>query len=124
MERRSELPRLIIVDITPKPASRPRCSRQGRVYTDPGYREWLETFSALVEKQWHRRPLDTVSHMEVVISGPSRRGDIDNHLKSILDGLQYAKVLRSDNLKVVDSISARFQSSDKADPWILIKLFG
>jgi len=62
--------------------------------------------------------------MEVVISGPSRRGDIDNHLKSILDGLQYAKVLRSDNLKVVDSISARFQSSDKADPWILIKLFG
>ena len=67
--------------------------------------------------------METVSHMEVVISGPNRRGDLDNHLKAILDGLQRAKVLRSDNLKVVDSISARFQSSDKADPWILVKLF-
>ena len=123
MARRNYLPRLIVVDIEPKPASRPRCSRQGRAYTEPGYRAWLETFSALVQKQWHRQPLESVSHIEVVISGPNRRGDIDNHLKAILDGLQYAKVIRSDNLKVVDSISARFQSSNKADPWIIVKLF-
>ena len=124
MDRRDELPRLIIVDITPKPASRPRCSRQGMVYTEPTYRTWLETFSALVQKQWHRKPLERVSHLEVVISGPNRRGDIDNHLKAILDGLQYAKVIRSDNLKVVDSISARFSPCKTAGPWILIKLFG
>lgn len=123
MDRVNQTPRLIIVDITPKPASRPRCSRQGRPYTEPAYREWLETFSALVQSQWHQRPLSSVSHMEVVISGPSRRGDIDNHLKSILDGLQNAKVLKSDNLTVVDSISVRFSFCKTADPWILIKLF-
>ena len=123
MARRNYLPRLFIIPITPKPASRPRFSRQGRVYTDPAYRTWLQSFTALMKDLWDQEPLDHVQHIEIQISGPSKRGDIDNHVKSILDGLQYANVLRSDNLKVVDSISASFFSSDKSEPFIMIKIF-
>ncbi len=123
MARRNYLPRLFIIPITPKPAARPRCSRQGRVYTDSAYRTWLETFSALMKERWDQDPLERVTHMEILISGPNRRGDLDNHLKSILDGLQYANVIRSDNLKVLDSISASFSPSDNADPFIMIKIF-
>ena len=111
------------IDITSRPASRPRFSSKGRVYTDPTYKKWLEEFSDLVRNEWDFEVLQKISHIEIVINGTSRRGDLDNHCKSILDGLVYAKVLRNDNLAVLDSLNATFIQVKHSDPWIRIKIF-
>ncbi len=114
---------LLEIDITPRPASRPRFSSKGRVYNDPTYKAWLTEFADLVRQEWDREALQKISHIEIVINGPTRRGDIDNHCKSILDGLVYAKVLRNDNLAVLDSLNASFLQIKGSDPWIRIKIF-
>ena len=122
-KRTNVRPRLFIVPIVPRPASRPRCTRRGVVYTDPTYKTWLETFAALVQDDWFREPLQSISHISILINGPSRRGDIDNHIKSVLDGLVRAGILRNDNLKVLDSIHASFSDSKHTDPCIMVQIF-
>lgn len=114
---------LLHIDITPRPAARPRFSSKGRVYCDPSYKAWLTEFSELVRQEWNGEVLQKISHIEIVINGPTRRGDLDNHCKSILDGLVYAKVLRNDNLAVLDSLNANFLQVKGSEPWIRIKIF-
>ena len=123
VDRRDRRSRLFIINIAPRPASRPRCTRRGIVYTDPTYKTWLETFAALIQDDWHRAPLQRIEHISILINGPSRRGDIDNHIKSVLDGLVRAGVLRNDNLKVLDSIHANFSDSKHTDPCIMVQIF-
>ena len=115
--------KLLIIEIEPKPASRPRFCGRGQVYNEPKYSAWLREFAALAKNSWEYDTLSHVSHVEILINGPSRRGDIDNHAKAILDGLVRAGVLKGDNLIVLDSISARFSHSKITDPCIIIKLF-
>ena len=113
----------IQVDITPKPAARPRFSSKGRVYNDPSYKAWLKEFADLVREQWDNDVLQRISHMDITINGTTRRGDLDNHAKSILDGLVHARVLRNDNLAVLDSLNLNFLRVEGEEPWIKIKIY-
>ena len=112
----------IQVDITPKPAARPRFSSKGRVYNDPSYKAWLKDFADLVREQWDNDVLQRISHMDITINGPARSAAPIDHAKSILDGLVYAKVIRNDNLAVLDSLNLSFLKVEDEEPWIKIKI--
>ena len=116
-------PYIINVDIQPRPASRPRFSSKGQVYSDPSYKSWLPDFSEIVRRDWDYEPLDRISHIEIIFNGPTKRGDLDNYLKACLDGLVYSRVLRNDNLSVLDSIQTSFVHNKSSNPWIFIKIF-
>lgn len=116
-------PYIIHVDIRPRPASRPRFSSKGRVYNDPSYREWLSEFSHIVIRDWPYNTLEHISHIEVFFNGQTKRGDLDNYLKAVLDGLVYSGVLKNDNLSVLDSIYTNFIHTKESKPWIFIKIF-
>lgn len=116
-------PYIINVDIQPRPASRPRFSSKGQVYSDPSYKSWLTDFSEMVRRDWDYESLDRISHIEIIFNGPTKRGDLDNYLKACLDGLVYSRVLRNDNLSVLDSIQTSFVHNKSSNPWIFIKIF-
>jgi len=61
--------------------------------------------------------------MDITINGTTRRGDLDNYGKSILDGLVHARVLRNDNLAVLDSLNLNFLRAEGERPWIKIKIY-
>jgi len=110
------------VPIAPRPASRPRFSSRGCVYTDATYKRWLTDFKELARKLWQENTLQHCEHMEVVFNGVARRGDLDNYLKAALDGLVYAGVIKNDNLTVLDSIETRHIRLPDKEPWILFKI--
>lgn len=116
-------PYLIKVPLAPRPASRPRFSSKGQVYNDSTYKKWLTEFSEIVRRDWEFECLTKVSHIEVTFNGPTKRGDLDNYLKASLDGLVYSRVLRNDNLTVLDSIQTKFIRIVDQDPWILFKIY-
>lgn len=116
-------PYILNVNIQPRPASRPRFSSKGQVYSDPTYKAWLSDFSEIVRREWEEGALESVSHIQIVFNGPTRRGDLDNYLKACLDGLVYSRVLRNDNLAVIDSIETNFVHTKIGDPWIFIKIY-
>ena len=57
---RTGLTYTIQIDITPKPAARPRFSSKGRVYNDPSYKAWLKEFADLVREQWDNDVLQRI----------------------------------------------------------------
>ena len=116
-------PYILNIDIRPRPASRPRFSSKGQVYSDPSYKEWLSQFTELVIREWEAEPLQTISHIEIIFNGPTKRGDLDNYLKACLDGLVYSGVIRNDNLQVVDSIHTSFIHTQTSPPWIMVKIY-
>lgn len=115
-------PYIINVDIRPRPASRPRFSSRGQVYNDPSYKQWLSDFGEIVRREWEYGALEHISHIEIIFNGPTRRGDLDNYLKACLDGLVYSRVLKNDNLTVLDSIETSFVHQLDTEPWIFIKI--
>lgn len=116
-------PYILNVDIQPRPASRPRFSSKGQVYNDPSYKAWLSDFGQIVIREWSTSPLDSISHIEIIFNGPTKRGDLDNYLKACLDGLVYSGVLKNDNLAVLDSIQTSFNHQKEGKPWIFIKIY-
>lgn len=116
-------PLTIKVPIAPRPASRPRFSSKGQVYNDPSYKQWLTDFTEIARRLWEHECLHHVSHIEVTFNGQTKRGDLDNYLKSALDGLVYSQVLSNDNLTVLDSIESKFIRIVNQDPWILFKIY-
>lgn len=121
--RNSSDPYILNIDIRPRPASRPRFSSRGQVYCDPSYRDWLSDFGEIVIREWPHQALDHISHIEIIFNGPTKRGDLDNYLKACLDGLVYARVLKNDNLSVLDSIQTSFIHHKESKPWIFVKIF-
>ena len=116
-------PYLIKVPLAPRPASRPRFSSKGQVYNDATYKKWLTDFTEFVRRDWEFECFAKVSHIEVTFNGPTKRGDLDNYLKAALDGLVYSRVLRNDNLTVLDSIQTKFIRIVDQDPWILFRIY-
>ena len=110
------------VPIAPRPASRPRFSSKGCVYTDSTYKRWLTEFKDQAQRLWKKATLQRCSHMEVVFNGVHKRGDLDNYLKAALDGLVYAGVIKNDNLTVLDSIETRYITIHESDPWIVFNI--
>lgn len=113
---------LLRVNISPRPACRPRFRSNGCVYNDPKYKEWLDDFAHIVRREWLKEPLTHISHISIIFNGETKRGDLDNYLKATLDGLVYAGVLKNDNLGVLDSIETSFIRTLNSAPWILIKI--
>lgn len=115
-------PHFFLLDIEPKPAARPRFFR-GRVHTEPNYKLWQLQCTQLLRLQWDREPLQKVEHIHFVFVAANRRPDIDNLIKSILDSIVYAKILRGDNLTVLDSISAAYEHTKEYKPCIIIRIY-
>lgn len=113
---------ILTVPIAPRAASRPRFGKNGCVYTDSTYKQWLSDFQQLAMRLWEHPTVHHCNHLEVVFNGPTKRGDLDNYLKAALDGLVYAGVLKNDNLTVLDSIETRFIKLVGSDPWIWFKI--
>lgn len=111
----------LVVEITPKPAARPRFCR-GRAYTEAKYKAWQKECTALLQEQWDEPPLQHVKHIHYSFIGANRRCDIDNLVKSITDCMTYAKILRGDNLAVLDSISASYHHTKDFDPFIMLTI--
>lgn len=91
----------IYIEGVPRPKERPRL-RAGGGFTPPATRGWEEVVTWAAISQGARRVFSswdgeyavdvTIYHAKVL------RGDLDNYLKAILDGLQTAGVLRNDKL--------------------------
>ena len=114
--------RTLVLEIVPKPAARPRFYR-GRVHTEPKYKAWQQECTALLRLQWDEPPLPKVDHIQYVFIGANRRCDIDNLVKSVTDCMTYGKILRGDNLAVLDSISASYHHTKEFQPFIVLRLF-
>jgi Holliday junction resolvase RusA-like endonuclease len=112
----------LILNIVPRPAARPRFFR-GRVHTEPKYKAWQQECIQLIRQQWKDDPLQHVEHIEYIFVGANRRCDIDNLVKSITDCMTYGKILRGDNLAVLDSISATYHHAKEIEPCIILKIF-
>ena len=112
----------LILNIVPRPAARPRFFR-GRVHTEPKYKAWQQECIHLMRQQWTDPPLQRVEHIEYIFVGANRRCDIDNLVKSVTDSMTYGKILRGDNLTVVDSISATYHHAKELSPCIILKIF-
>ncbi len=122
MARIDYRPRLFILDIDPKPAARPRFYR-GRVHTEPKYRDWQIRCEQLLRPMWSGDPLERVQRMEMLFIGANRRMDLDNCIKAVLDVYVSCKILRNDNLAVLDSLSANYHHAKDKDPCIIVKIF-
>ena len=84
--------------------------RLGRVYLSPQYR----TFKSLVKIQCAqtRIPQDwRYCAVSITVHPRSRRGDVDNRIKAVLDALTDAGFWMDD--KVVAEVTARFGRPDK-----------
>tara|TARA_B100001109_G_scaffold250335_1_gene243375 strand:- start:763 stop:1131 length:369 start_codon:yes stop_codon:yes gene_type:complete len=114
--------RTIVLDIVPKPAARPRFFR-GRVHSEPKYKAWQQECTALLRLQWDEPPLQRVKHIHYIFVGANRRCDIDNLVKSVTDSCVYGKILRGDNLAVLDSISATYHHTKEVSPFIVLRIF-
>ena len=55
--------------------------------------------------------------------GANRRMDLDNCIKAVLDVYVSCKILRNDNLAVLDSLSANYHHAKDKDPCIIVKIF-
>jgi Holliday junction resolvase RusA-like endonuclease len=81
----------------------------------------VEPLIAQARAQWPHEPLDRAC-VRIRFYVPSRRGDLDNKLTTILDVLCSAGVLRNDNIASIPLISASAVIQPKLDEYCRIRL--
>lgn len=73
--------------------------RNGYAYVEPHYKEWRQAFGALAKAQWgDRAPLAEPIATQLVVATASGviRGDLDNVLAAVHDGLMDGQVISDD----------------------------
>lgn len=106
---------------TPKPAERPRMTRRGRAYTPAATLEAEDEVATAYRRKYRGRDIPTGPLSLVVDYGPDGhrihmweideyntsplRGDVDNYLKTTMDGLQKGGAFAND--KQIVSVWAR-----------------
>ena len=100
----------IVLPVRPQAASRPRVVA-GHAYYPERYRSWLEVAAAEARRVWRRKPAGGPVHVSVFLEGQrilvdvdeqtawrrgQIRGDLDNHVKAVLDALVAGGVLVDD----------------------------
>jgi Holliday junction resolvase RusA-like endonuclease len=113
---------------------RPRFTRSGRAYTPKTTREWERTVADQAALQYKGEPLGGAVHLAMVIlmprpkSAPKRvtrhvkKPDVDNLVKSVLDGLVTAGVITDDN--VVDSLVAVKRYAEPGHEGVRVLAYG
>ena len=121
--------------MVPKPCPRPRVTRSGHSFMPKEYTEWKkrfiqETTISLYEHDKNFQTIDVPINIEIqfVFPRPQRlqhrevpstriphasKPDIDNLIKSVLDGLVDAQIMRDDNL--VSKITASKEYCERMD---------
>jgi Holliday junction resolvase RusA-like endonuclease len=123
------------LEIQPIPKARPRATRTGRVYTPARTAEYERTIAKLVSH--HSAQLGALA-LEVIFvlkrpnnrpkSKPQRffkagsRGDLDNYIKALLDGLQRGGVVPNDAAVVQIQAHKVYAALDEL-PHIELKLW-
>lgn len=112
----------IKLDITPVPKGRPRFSRTGHAYTDPKTREYEKAVAAEWVKQWGADLNIEGDVLATIIVGTANmRADIDNFVKSLLDGVQLAGAFATGDEQVT-GLRAMKVKTDKAGAYAFVLL--
>jgi len=72
----------------PVPKQRPRLGKQGQIYTPRETKAYEQTVSR-VGRQVFKNPYDGPVILQVKVYLTAARGDLDNYIKSIQDGLNH-----------------------------------
>jgi len=105
------------------PKARPRHSRSGHSYMPQNYREsQARILTTMVSQGIPAAPLEQCCVSIDLIGKHSRRGDSDNIAGSILDALVKAKILRDDNLKVVNALTISLDYDKTVEPIIKVSI--
>lgn len=103
----------------PKSKQRPRFN--GRfAYTDKAYRDWLTEAIKQFEAQYDGPTITKTTYVSIEMYGNSARSDIDNLSGSVLDAMVKAKVIKNDNLTIIDDLRIKWYRSK--DPVIEIEI--
>ena len=122
------------LDLAPVPKGRPRSTKTGRIYTPKKTADYERDISRLVG---HLPALLGAISIEVefVLKRPARtpkrqlsrfikagsRGDLDNYIKALLDGLQRGGVIPNDSA-VTKILAAKVYTAIDEDPHVYLKL--
>lgn len=106
----------IVIDGDPKPQGRIRFARNHAHYSKADV-EYREQISWQARQQWHKAPLEGEICAGVKLYRKYKRtapqfGDVDNHLKSLFDGL--SGIVFNDDRQVVRCVVEKF--TDKENP--------
>lgn len=106
MGMRDQFPVILTHIGTPIPQSRLRHSRWGKPHyltsTNEHRESLVNAFEAGMEQLWPNLcPIDFPVTVTIHVQGCRANSDLDNHAKQILDALQQAGVLKSDDVRTV-----------------------
>lgn len=97
----------IVIEGCPVPKQRPRVGKGGRVYTPKKTRKYEKRVGELAGSLYRFRPVDHDVEIHMAIFWPDRRRrDLDNTVKSILDGMN--KVVYADDYFVQRLVVERY----------------
>lgn len=100
----------MIHDDKPVPQSRARVTRFGVFYGKEATAHRKDLTAAMlnhVGDDWNAYPLSGPLAVRIAIAGANVTSDVDNHAKMVLDALQDAGVLASDDIRTVAELTVR-----------------
>lgn len=124
-----------ILDLQPVPKGRPRATRTGRIYTPKTTAEYEASIAKMVGHHQAlmgalsleatfilKRPVSTPKSRSGRFLKAGSRGDLDNYVKSLLDGLQRGGVVPND-AAVVEIKASKVYAALGESPHIEVKLW-
>lgn len=123
------------LDLQPVPKGRPRATRTGRIYTPKTTAEYEASIAKMVSHHQAllgalslevtfilKRPASTPKSRSGRFLKAGSRGDLDNYVKSLLDGLQRGGVVPNDAAVVEIKANKVYAALDES-PHIEVKLW-
>jgi len=121
----------------PVPAMRPRFTRAGNTYNDPTYQHYKAALASqfrranpfltadIPERNTKQRGKWLASHryeLSVQVYTATRRGDLDNYVKTVQDAMQDAGVI-GDDVQIDGYRQPFFKTLNKDNPRIVVTLW-
>ena len=134
----SGLPIRFIVPGSPVAKARPRVTRSGRAYTPKRSAQYESVVALVASASYHGEPLDCPVLLEaiVLVKRPlglfrkkdpvgrircTKRPDLDNYLKALMDGVSKAGIWKDDSI-VTRVEASKFYTAVGEDPGVLVSI--
>ena len=100
---------------TPVPQGRVRIPRWGKPYYPARSKAHRALLVAAFSIAWKQPALEGPVRVRVEVYGAPANSDLDNHAKQVMDALQEAGVIKSDDIRVVRYLAVEAYPAKKKD---------